>query len=62
MIPESRLIRPSTSIAVSEGEILFMGNDLRDFQISGRNNPYGPSDLLSQLELPEDTVIHYCRK
>jgi hypothetical protein len=40
-VPASRLIAPSNALSISEGEYLFQGNDLSNYLVETRANPFG---------------------
>ncbi len=60
LLPESKILTPTTDISVRENEILFLGKDLEEYLVKVYDNPYKPDDLLDQLGLPSDTPIYRC--
>lgn len=40
-VPVSRLIAPSNALSISEGQYLFQGDDLSNYLVETRPNPYG---------------------
>lgn len=40
-VPASRLIAPSNALSISEGEYLFQGDDLSNYLVETRANPFG---------------------
>ncbi len=40
-VPASRLIPPSNALSISEGEYLFTGDDLINYLVETRANPFG---------------------
>lgn len=40
LIGQNRLLTPQTNLSISEGELLFVGTNLQDYQVGYTDNPF----------------------